>query len=318
MAVAQARPCATVLGMRVALVTCRDLPDWEVDDAPLFAALERRGVGWERPVWNDAAVDWARFDACLVRTTWDYCEHLDAFLDWIDSASALTRLDNPPRVLRWNLDKSYLRDLEEQAVRVAPTVWLARGARVSLADLLASRGWSRAFVKPVVGAAARGTLRVAADDPVGLAAAQEHIDRALATAALMVQPYLVAVETEGELSTIHVDGAFAHGARKVPVPGDYRVQDDFGAHDEPWYPSDEERALASRIVALAGARFGLSAPLLYARVDFLRDREGALCLNELELVEPSLFLRHAPETAERLIDAWLARLGHASAAGALA
>ena len=33
------------------------------------------------------------------------------------------------------------------------------------------------------------------------------------------------VERDGEVSAIYFDGAFSHGVRKVPVAGDYRVQD---------------------------------------------------------------------------------------------
>ncbi len=34
--------------------------------------------------------------------------------------------------------------------------------------------------------------------------------------------------------------------------------------------------------------------LLYARIDVVRDEKGALCLMELELVEPSLFFVKCP------------------------
>jgi hypothetical protein len=49
-------------------------------------------------------------------------------------------------------------------------------------------------------------------------------------------------------------------------------------------------------------------PLLYARVDLLRDDAGRWVLNELEVVEPSLFFRHGPEAAHTLARALLLRL----------
>jgi len=74
-------------------------------------------------------------------------------------------------------------------------------------------------------------------------------------------------------------------------------------------------AFASRNRGLAIARRCVDAatpsefaPLLYARVDFLRDDDGRLRLSELELVEPSLFFRHAPHAADMLADALLARV----------
>ena len=35
--------------------------------------------------------------------------------------------------------------------------------------------------------------------------------------------------------------------------------------------------------------------LLYARVDYLRANDGSLLLNELELIEPSMFFRHSDD-----------------------
>ena len=119
---------------------------------------------------------------------------------------------------------------------------------------------------------------------------------------MMLQPYVEQVERDGEWSAIFIDGDYSHGVRKVPVAGDYRVQDDFGATDMPATFTVDELALARSIVE------AVEADLLYARVDFLRDEHGDLRLTELELVEPSLFFRHAPEAAERLADGLLRRL----------
>lgn len=287
--------------MRIALATCRDLPDWEIDDAPLHAALKARGVELDHPAWDDPEYDWSACDACLIRTTWDYTERRAAFVDWAQRAGRVTRLFNPPAVVRWNTHKTYLHDLECRGAPVVPTVWLQPAQRVDLAALMAERGWSRGFLKPVVGATARETLRFDADSS-GLAVAQRHLDRLLAREAMMLQPYLARVERDGEISVIFIDGHISHVVRKIPQPGDYRVQDDFGARDEPWHLPPAERRIAEAIAE------GLDNDALYARVDFLRDDNGRLCCNELEAVEPSLFFRHAPQAAHHLASALLARL----------
>jgi glutathione synthase/RimK-type ligase-like ATP-grasp enzyme len=288
--------------VRVALATCANLPDWEVDDRPLFAALDARGVAWDRPVWDDPAVDWSAYDGVLVRTTWDYMERLDAYVAWADRVARVTRLHNPASVVRWNTRKTYLGALEALGVPIAPTVWLT--SPEPLAPILATRGWERGFLKPVVGATARETCRFVAED---LALAQAHADRVLQREALMLQPYLRSVEDDGELSVIVIDGVPSHAVRKIPVPGDYRVQDDFGAKDVRIDLPDDLAALAAQALGAASLLLG-GEPLLYGRVDALRGDDGRLVLNELELVEPSLFLRHAPEAADRLIAAWLDRL----------
>ena len=90
--------------------------------------------------------------------------------------------------------------------------------------------------------------------------------------------------------------------RKIPQPGDYRVQNDFGARDEPYDPRGDDLAIAQSVLR------HLPKDLLYARIDFLRDDAGDLLVNEVELVEPSFFFRHAPHAAEALADALLARI----------
>jgi len=294
--------------MRIALPTCSNLPDWEVDDHSLFEALAARGFLLEHPVWDDRAVDWSRFDAVLVRTTWDYQEKLPAFLEWIDRVRKVSQMFNPPDVLRWNTDKRYLRDLADRGVAIAPTVWLERGQRVNVASHVREAGWRRAFLKPMVGATARETLRFDADID-GFATAQAHIDRLIPSEGLMLQPYLESVETVGELSLILVDGELSHAVRKVPVQGDYRVQDDFGAADFP-VEVDGSTVDLARAVLEAGTPTG-DHPLLYGRVDFMTGPAGELLVGELELIEPSLFLRHAPQAGTRIAEALGKRMGMA-------
>ncbi len=274
--------------MRLALATCATVPTWEVDDRPFHAALAARGIDAPQVVWDDPAVDWAAFDAVLIRTTWDYQDRRDAFVAWAERLPV--PLHNPPEIVRWNTHKSYLRDLESRGVPIVPTEWLMRGTTPDIASICERRGWRRAFIKPCVGATSRETLRFDAGDP----AAQRHADRLLAGEDLMLQPYLPRVETDGEVSAIFIDGELTHSVRKVPVAGDYRVQDDFGARD---FPIDcPDVALAKRAVQAVGRN------LIYARADFLAGADGLL-LTELELVEPSLFFRHGRHAADRLADA---------------
>ncbi len=292
--------------MRVALPTCSKLPDWEVDDGPLHAALADRGVDVEHPVWDDARVDWSRYRGCLIRTTWDYQEKREAFVAWAKRVAELTTLFNPCNIVEWNTHKSYLRDLERCGVPVTPTVWLHPGESVPLQRILRERAWSKAFLKPAIGATARETLRFEAS-AAGLADAEQHLHRMLQTETMLLQPYWSSVETRGELSAIFVDGRITHAVRKIPVRGDYRVQDDFGGSDQLVTLSDDEVALARRCMAAVDAHE--NEPLLYGRVDFLFDDDGGLRLSELELVEPSLFFRHCPSAADALAEALCRRLG---------
>ena len=120
---------------------------------------------------------------------------------------------------------------------------------------------------------------------------------------MILQPYLSTVETEGEVSLIYFDGCFSHAVRKIPVAGDYRVQDDFGAEDTPIEATAVMLSLSKRVIAF------FAVPPLYARIDLLFDSETGWVLNEVELIEPSLFFRHAPNAPKRLVGALLKRLG---------
>ena len=158
-----------------------------------------------------------------------------------------------------------------------------------------------------MGSTARGTFRFNADEP-GLASAQVFLEERLAVEDMMIQPYLEHVESGGEESIMLVDGEVTHAVRKIPAAGDYRVQDDFGATDEAIDPDPRETELARRIMSMVAERFQVG-PLLYGRVDLLRDASGTPLLNELELVEPSFFFRHDPGAGRDLAQAILARLG---------
>ncbi len=289
--------------MRIALASCANLPSWEVDDRPLFRAFASLGVETSSPAWDDASIQWNAFDAVLIRTTWDYMEKRDDYVAWAKRVESQTRLFNPAKVVEWNTRKTYLRELECQGVHIAPTRWLDRASSHDVASIMRAHGWTRGFIKPVIGATARETLRFDADAD-GLAAAQSHLDRMLAREDMMLQRYLSRVETEGERSVIFIAGEVSHAVQKIPVAGDYRVQDDFGAKDFPITLTDEQRCIASD--AVAAARSILNVDLLYARCDFLIDDEGRWTLTELELVEPSMFFRHDSHAAKRL--AWAMHL----------
>lgn len=292
---------------RLALASCSSLPEWELDDGAFHRALERRGVDFTVLPW-DAAVDWSAFDACLIRTTWDYHLRLAEFLDWCGRVSQVTTLLNPLEVIRWNADKRYLRDLAELGVPILPTTFVeASTERATGAWRGVLEGCDRGFIKPSVGATASDTLRFACTAS-GFHEAEELLSSILERGlAALVQPYAATVESDGERSAIVIAGGITHAVRKTPVPGDYRVQNDWGGADEPTTLSDAEQTfVASTLAALDTIRgrwpdHDATAPLLVARVDWLTV-EGHPVLNELELIEPSLFFRHSAECAEVLAE----------------
>ena len=197
------------------------------------------------------------------------------------------------------MDKHYLRDLAAHGVNVPVTQFIERGEATTLIEAIAANGWTEAILKPVVSGAARHTYRLNA---ANLDAHEPLLLELLREEAMMVQPFLGRVMTQGELSLMVIGGRCTHAVRKIAKPGDFRVQDDHGGTVQPHTPSADEIAFAEHAVAACP-----QAPL-YARVDAVRDESWALSLMELELVEPELFFRFHSPAADALAAAIAERL----------
>ena len=277
---------------RIALVTCRELPDLDPDEQLLLQPLRMLGVDPQPAVWDDRAVDWSAFDLTVIRSAWDYTPRRDAFVEW---ARSVPRIVNPADVVAWNTDKRYLKDLAAAGVPVVPTDWIEPGQPVDLpAD-------GRYVLKPSVGA---GSVDAALFDPAvagEMAQARAHAERLLSVGqTVMVQPYLERIEQQGEAALIFFGGEFSHAVTKGAMLADQRelVSGLYNAEViTPRVANDPEMAVAR--AALSAVPGGV-ARLAYARVDIVPGNDGEPLLIELELTEPSLFLGMAPGSAERL------------------
>ena len=76
----------------VALVTARAARGLDEDLPLLLTAFAAAGANAEIVDWDDAAVDWRRFDLALLRSAWDYTERLPQFLAWVERTAAATLL----------------------------------------------------------------------------------------------------------------------------------------------------------------------------------------------------------------------------------
>ncbi len=284
--------------LQVALATAAQLPDLDEDGAALLEALDAEGVRAAPVVW-DSGADWAAYDLVVVRSTWDYDRRREQFLAW---AASVPRLANPAEVLAWNTDKTYLQALASAGVPVVETTWLVPG------DVFTPPAGPY-VVKPTVSAGARDT---AAYD--GGADATAHVQRLLAAGRpVMVQPYLSQVDVLGETSVLCFEGEVSHAASKsalLQVGAGVRNDIDSRAFVTPTEPTGAQVDLATAALAVVGQ------PLLYARVDLLPGPDGPLLL-ELELTEPSLFLRHAEGAAARFAAAVRRRADRSSPGGSV-
>ncbi|MFC4150333.1 RimK family alpha-L-glutamate ligase [Micromonospora mangrovi] len=285
---------------RVALVTCAALPDLDPDDRLVLAPLAALGVAAEPVIWDDPSVDWSRYDLAVLRSPWDYALRRDEFVAW---AQTVPHLVNPAEVVRWNTDKRYLAELAAAGVPTVPTAWVEPGE-----SWVAAAGSGEYVIKPAVSAGSQDTGRYDLADPEHRALAEAHVARLSAAGRVgMVQPYLSAVDTEGETALLFVAGpdglTFSHAIRKGPMlTGPDRGEAALYKQEriDPRTATPEQLAVAERVL---DAVPGGTGSLLYARVDLIPGPDGSPVLVELELTEPSLFIGHADGAPDRLATA---------------
>lgn len=282
----------------VAIVTCRNIPEPDVDEPLYVPALARHGLRATLVAWEDPAIRWADFDLVLLRSTWNYYRDLPAFLLWLDATAASAHVENAAPLVRWNAHKGYLLELEQRGIDIVPTRLLRAGDTTSLSALRAALATDDLVLKPAVSAGSHRTLRATALNDVD---ARAHLADLTRDTDVLVQPYLRAVEGSGERAIVCIDGEVSHAVRKSP-----RFGDDNESVSAALPISDAERAFAHKVLSSVP---GANGPLLYARVDALTDEDGTLRLMELELIEPSLFFLQAPEALERFASAITRRLG---------
>ena len=279
---------------QVAFLTMHDPAGFVIDDELTVLPLARRGIHVETIPWDRAGVDWRRYELVVIRSTWDYQHGPQEFLRVLETIEKLgVRLENGSEIVCWNMQKTYLRDLAARGIEIVPTFWregLRRGELVRLFDELRSR---EGVIKPVTSANAQGAWRLDADRARSLA---PEIEAYFAGRPLMMQPFERGIVEEGEYSMVYLNGAYSHGILKTPKRGDFRVQEEHGSEIRLIEPEPALLAAADAAVAAVGQK------LLYARADLVRSGE-VFRVMELELVEPSMYLRTDAGAPERFADA---------------
>jgi glutathione synthase/RimK-type ligase-like ATP-grasp enzyme len=215
----------------------------------------------------------------IVKSPWDYHNHLSEFLNWLHELENLNvKVLNPVEIIQWNSDKKYLKDIAKKGLPVIAAEYLDKGSAFDsrFFDLFNT---DQLVVKPCISAGAQNTLIVNKNN---LNERIEEIGQLLKAEDYIVQPFVKEIKN-GEWSFLFFNSQYSHCSLKTPKKDDFRVQHYHGGTIS--YPTPNPLHIEQAGTYLKS----LPQSTLYARVDGVIVN-NSFELMELELIEPYLFL----------------------------
>lgn len=257
-----------------------------------------RNLGWQTHTisWKDQSVDWNDYEVVIVRSPWDYQDAPEQFLQVlqnIDESSAT--LENPLALIQWNINKTYLRDLQDQGIGIVPTIWRNHFDAEEMENFYQSLEVDEIVIKPNVSANADNTFRLKRDhfqDSI------QELSKIFSDRPFMVQPFMQSIVDEGEFSLFYFAGKYSHCILKTPEQDDFRVQEEHGGSLLAVEPEKTLIACAEKLNRV------LEPQPLYARFDFVRSGDS-FAVMEVELIEPSLYFNMDPASPQRFAEAFI-------------
>jgi glutathione synthase/RimK-type ligase-like ATP-grasp enzyme len=274
----------------VAFVTSKDHPGFAKDDLALVDYLQSGGVGCVAVPWDGDTTRWNTFDLLLIRSCWNYHRFSSGFVYWLNTIRSMAiPVLNPVETILWNVNKNYLRELQEAGISVPPTAWIEQAVSAKqLSHIMKENQWQKAVVKPVISASSFSTSVVTLSSLLSEEDQQWDFD-----GGIMVQEFMNEIPDGGEISLIYFKGEFSHAVLKVAKEGEFRVQSEFGGTFTPYVADPVLIDQGTKVLQASGQMSW------YARVDgFIRNKEFVLM--ELELIEPNLFFISKPDAAATL------------------
>ena len=263
---------------------------WAIDADLAIRPLQDLGWRVEPIPWRKKSIDWNTFDAVYICVPWDYPDDPEYFLEVlesIDRSSAV--LANDIRIVRWNLRKTYLRDLEAGGAPIVPSLWRDAFNPQELDEFFGLLDVDRIIIKPVVSTNASNTFLL---DRASASNSNDDLARTFVQREFVVQPFIENIQSEGEYSLFYFNNLFSHAICKVPKQDDFRVQEEHGGQVTTIEPEPALLAAGDKALSIVD-------PMpVYARADFVRDENGQFVVMELELIEPSMYLRMKEGSAE--------------------
>ena len=280
---------------KCALLTMKDLSKFECYDNLIVNPLEEMGWICDQVPWDtNKLIDWDQYDSVIIRSTWNYQENFLKFINVlkeINSSSA--DLQNPIDIVEWNLNKQYLKDLEDKNIKIVPSQWFKNFIPKEIIQSFLNFNSKKIIIKPCISANADFTYIL--EEKTALSKLKtlkkDFIDKEF-----IIQPFIQDIKNEGEYSLIYFGNTLSHVLLKTPKVGDFRVQEEHGGTLKSII--NPEQALF---------RFGknvinkLPRTCLYSRVDIVRNKNEFL-LMEVELIEPSLYFNMDSKSPKKFVE----------------
>lgn len=273
---------------QIGLVSCKQYARKEQDDLILERSLKNHGFYASIISWDDKKVDWGSFQCLIFRSCWNYYYHLDEFLEWLSYLEGLRiSIWNSSNTIRWNVNKKYLLDLQDQGIVTIPSVFISARGSIDINGVMEEKGWEQIVVKPAVGAASSGVISITRAEAFKK---QKNVQKLLQSNDIIIQPFFSQIR-QGEWSFVFIGGHFSHAVLKKPGKDEFRIHPHLGSTEALETPPFQLLQQAQQIYSAIDQR------LLYARVDGV-DVDGKFHLMELELIEPYLFFPLYPSGAD--------------------
>lgn len=281
--------------MKIALLTCQELPNLTTSDQLLIPALAEYNIQAIPVVWDDKSINWKNFEYLIFRNTWDYYEKEEAFNSWLSQIEKLgIKTLNSLKIIQQNKHKFYLKNLEESGVKIIPTQFIKKTNNFNLKETL-PKHWKKAVIKPAFSAGSYLT-EVFKTDEIDLIS--EKYKSLASQKDVLLQKFMPEIQTLGETSFIFFNKKFSHCVNKKPAENEFRIQVQFGGKYSLIHPNQELINQAQEIINL------FKGKLLYARVDGIVI-DNQIHLMEVECIEPDLYFNLSENSQEVFVKALL-------------
>ena len=268
-----------------------DLSNFECYDNLIINPLREFGWDCDFVSWESRNIDWDQYKSVIIRSTWNYQEKFENFikvLSEIDTSSAF--LYNSIDIVKWNINKQYLNDLEEKKIEIVPSMFYMNFNSKEIYELFSSFNSKKLIIKPCISANADSTYIL---DQNSFNDIIDTLKVFFKKREFIIQPFIENIKFEGEYSLIFFGNKLSHALLKTPRNGDFRVQEEHGGILKPIInPEIDLIKFGERVIE------NLPEPCLYSRVDIVKHNNKFL-LMEVELIEPSLYFNMDSKSSSR-------------------